>query len=150
MKLVFLSTVIAAIVIGAPVIAAGDLSRADVQEVTLNMGTNDDGTMYFEPNEFFFETGQAYKLKMVNTDLVKHEVTFGEAGEKMFTRKVQVEDADGEMIVEVKGAVNEVEVGPGQTVDWYFVPVQTIELAELACELEGHVEAGMHGHVTFK
>lgn len=130
--------------------AVGDLTREDVQEVVLTMGSNDDGDMFFEPNEFVFETGQAYKLRMVNSDAIKHELTFGEAGEKMFTRKIQVETADGEMIVEVKGAVHEVEVGPGQTVDWYFVPVQTIETADLACELAGHREAGMFGTVTFK
>ncbi len=150
MRLLLLCTAITALGIGAPVIAAGDLTRADVQEVVLTMGTDDAGRMYFEPSEFVFETGQAYKLKLVNIDPIKHEITFGEAGEKMFTRKVEVEDADGEMIVEVKGAVHEVEVGPGRTVDWYFVPVQTIEVAELACELEGHREVGMHGLVTFK
>ena len=32
--------------------AVGDLTREDVQEVVLTMGTNDDGDMYFEPNEF--------------------------------------------------------------------------------------------------
>ena len=150
MKTLIVCTATAAIAMAAPVFAAGDLSRADVQEVIIKMATNDDGSMYFEPSDFVFETGQAYKLRMVNLDPVKHEVTFGEAGEKMFTRKIEIEDTDGELIAEIKGAVHEVEIGPERTVDWYFVPVQTIEATELYCELEGHREAGMVGTVTFE
>ena len=82
MKTLIICTATAAIAMASPVFAAGDLSRADVQEVIIKMATNDDGTMYFEPSDFVFETGQAYKLRMVNLDPIKHEVTFGEAGEK--------------------------------------------------------------------
>jgi len=124
--------------------AESDLSRANVQEVVLEMGTNDDG-MYFSPKEYKFETGQAYRLVMVNVDDIKHEVSLGEMSERIFTRKIEVTGADGDMVVEVKGHINEVEVGGNQTAEWFFVPVQTTDAVEIACELEGHRESGMFG-----
>ncbi len=127
--------------------AAGDLSRANIQEVAIEMGTNDDG-MYFTPSEFKFETGVAYKWVLTNVDDIKHEVSIGEMKEKIFTRKIEIVDAEGELVAEVKGSIHEVEVGPHQSVEWYFVPVQTGEAMVLACELEGHAEAGMVGTVT--
>ena len=122
--------------------AAGGLSRANVITVEIEMGSNDDG-MYFKPNTFEFETGQAYKLRMINVDEIKHEVSLNEMYERIFTRKVEIEDADGELVAEIKGSVREVEVGPHKTVDWYFVPIQPVSLTEISCELEGHKEAGM-------
>lgn len=69
---------------------------------------------------------------------------------KVFTRKVEVVGADDKMIAEVKGAINEVEVGPGGTVEWFIVPVQTGDNIEMECAIEGHKEAGMVGTVTIK
>jgi uncharacterized cupredoxin-like copper-binding protein len=40
------------------VFADGDLSRANVQTVVMEMGTKD-GKMYFSPNHLNFKTGQA-------------------------------------------------------------------------------------------
>ncbi len=67
---------------------------------------------------------------------------------KIFTRKVEVLAADGTMIAEVKGAVNEVEVGAGGTVEWFIVPVQIGKNIPVECALEGHKEAGMVGTFT--
>ena len=63
--------------------------------------------------------------------------------ERIFTRKIQVEDADGNLVTEVKGAIWEVEVGPHQRVEWFFVPVQAMEEVEITCEIAGHYESGM-------
>jgi uncharacterized cupredoxin-like copper-binding protein len=132
--------------LAAPVVtfAAGDLSRADVQNVVLEMGSNDDG-MYFSPSEFRFETGQAYNLVLVNVDDIKHEVSLGDMVERIFTRKIEVENDSGDLIVEIKGSINEVEVGPHQKAQWFFVPVQTTDAVQIACEIPGHKEAGMVG-----
>ncbi|MCK4712288.1 MAG: hypothetical protein KAT26_05345 [Marinosulfonomonas sp.] len=128
--------------IATPVVAGGDLSRANVITVNMEMGTNSDG-MYLSPNNYVFETGQAYKLVMTNVDEIKHELAINEMYERIFTRKIEVEDADGNLVTEVKGAVWEVEVGPNQTVEWFFVPVQTMDETEITCEIAGHYEAGM-------
>jgi len=133
----------------APVYAAGDLSRADVTEVRLEMGSNDKG-MYFKPNKFEFETGKAYKLVMVNVDEIKHEVALNELVERIFTRKIETKDENGNLVTEVKGLITEVEIGPGKTVEWFFVPVQTVKNAEITCEIPGHREAGMHAMATIK
>jgi len=122
--------------------AEGDLSRANVIEVNMEMGSNDDG-MYLKPNHYDFVTGQAYKLIMTNVDEIKHELALNEMGEKIFTRKVEAADKDGNLITEVKGAIREVEVGPGQTVEWFFVPIQPVDATEITCEIAGHYEAGM-------
>lgn len=127
-----------------PVQAEGDLSRAHVIDVTIEMGSNDDG-MYLKPNHFEFKTGQAYKLILVNVDEIKHEIALNEMGEKIFTRKVEIQDDAGELVAEIKGTIREVEVGPHQTVEWFIVPVQTTdEPVEITCELAGHYDSGMH------
>ena len=142
MKYLSFAASILAAAIATPALAEGDLSRANVIEVNMEMGSNDDG-MYLSPSNYVFETGQAYKLVMTNVDEIKHELALNEMVERIFTRKIQVEDADGNLVTEVKGAVWEVEVGPLQTVEWYFVPVQTMDEVEVTCEIAGHYESGM-------
>jgi uncharacterized cupredoxin-like copper-binding protein len=132
-----------ALTAATPVFAGGDLSRANVIDVVIEMGTNDDG-MYLKPDNYVFETGQAYKLILKNVDDIKHELALSEMGERIFTRKIEISDNQGNFIAEVKGSIAEVEVGAGQTAEWFIVPVQTTdEPVEIACELPGHREAGM-------
>ncbi len=147
MKHLFLTAAILAAAIASPALAVGDLSRANVITVYMEMGSNGDG-MYLSPNHYEFETGQAYKLVITNVDKIKHELALNEMYERIFTRKVQVEDADGNLVTEVKGSIWEVEVGPNQIVEWYFVPVQTMDETEITCELPGHYEAGMFATVV--
>jgi uncharacterized cupredoxin-like copper-binding protein len=128
--------------------AGGDLSRADPAEVVIEMGQVDAKHMYFKPNHIDLETGKAYKLVFKNLDNIKHEFAAPELVTKIFTRKVEVADSNGKMIAEVKGAINEVEVGPGGTVEWFVVPVQTGKDIPIECAIEGHKEAGMSGTVT--
>ncbi len=149
MKILLASIAAAALVMGGTAYAEGDLSRANVKEVVLEMGSNGDG-MFFNPKQLEFETGQAYKLVLKNVDEIEHEVALGELYEKIFTRKIEITDPDGSLVAEIKGPVYEVEVGPGKTVEWFFVPVQTIKDAELICAIPGHKEAGMWSTVTIK
>ena len=130
--------------------AAGDLSRKDPAEIVIEMGQVDAKHMYFKPNHIELETGKAYKIVFKNTDNVKHEFAAPEFVTKVFTRKVEVLGADGKMVAEVKGAINEVEVAGGGTVEWFIVPVQTGKDIEMECAIEGHKEAGMFGTVTIK
>lgn len=141
---------IALIALGNSAMAAGDLSRADVQKVTMEFGTDDDGHMFFKPDMFEFETGKAYAWVLTNNDDIKHELAINEMFERIFTRKIEIETPEGELVAEIKGSISEVEVGPHQTVEWFFVPVQTADNVEITCEIEGHYEAGMYGRVTLK
>ena len=133
---------------GASAYAGGDLSRADPVEVVIEMGQVDAKHMYFKPSHVDFETGKAYKLVFKNMDKVKHEFAAPGFVPKIFTRKVEVLGADGKMISEVKGAINEVEVAGGGTVEWFIVPVQTGKDIPIECAIEGHKEAGMIGTFT--
>jgi uncharacterized cupredoxin-like copper-binding protein len=144
MKTLASAVAIMALAHAIPAQAEGDLSRANVIDVTIEMGSNDDG-MYLKPDHYEFVTGQAYKLILVNVDEIKHEIALNEMGERIFNRKVQIEDDAGNLVAEIKGSIREVEVGPKQTVEWYIVPVQsTGGPVEITCELPGHLEAGMH------
>ena len=150
MKTIITGAAILTLAAAVPAQAEGDLSRANVIEVTMEMGSNDKG-MYLKPDHYEFETGQAYKLVLINVDEIKHELALNEMGERIFTRKIEVADADGNLVAEVKGSIREVEVGPGKTVEWYFVPVQTTGgPVEITCELPGHYESGMYATVEIK
>jgi uncharacterized cupredoxin-like copper-binding protein len=129
--------------------AAGDLSRADPKELVIEMGSAD-GKMFFKPNHLDLETGKAYKIVLRNLDDIKHEFAGHELIEKLFTRKVEIADAKGNLVAEIKGNVREIEVGPNREVEWFIVPIQTGENIPMECEIPGHVEAGMFGTVTIK
>jgi uncharacterized cupredoxin-like copper-binding protein len=130
--------------------AEGDLSRANVIDVVIEMGSNDDG-MYLKPDNYEFVTGQAYKLILINVDEIKHELTLNEMVERIFTRKIEIADENGDLVAEIKGNVREVEVGAGKTVEWFIVPVQTTdEPVEITCEIPGHLEAGMRASAMIK
>ncbi len=139
---------LSALVFATTATAEGDLSSANVIDVAIELGSNDDG-MYFSPDNYEFVTGQAYRLILTNIDEIKHEVALNEMGERIFTRKIEASDADGNLITEVKGSIREVEVGPGRTVEWFIVPVQTTDgPVEITCEIPGHYESGMHASVV--
>lgn len=149
MKTLLTVTALAALVTVPAVHAAGDLSRNNPQEIVMEMGSSG-SKMYFKPDHLDLETGKAYKLVLKNTDKIKHELDAHEMVEKVFTRKVEVADKDDNMIAEIKGKVTEIEVGPGGTVEWFFVPVQTGNNLPMDCAIEGHKEAGMVGTITIK
>jgi len=136
--------------VATPVFAEGDLSRANVIDVVIEMGSNDDG-MYLKPDTFEFVTGQAYKLVLTNVDEIKHEIALNEIGERIFTRKIEIADEKGDLVAEIKGNIREVEIGAGKVVEWFIVPIQTTEEPiEITCEIPGHMEAGMRASVTIR
>jgi len=152
MRSVSIALPLSALLLSGPAFAEGDLSRDNPIEIVLEMGTTEDGEkMYFRPDHLDLETGQAYILLLRNLDEdQKHEFAGHELIEKVFTRKVEITEESGDLVAEIKGNISEIEVGPRQEVEWFFVPVQTGEDLEMACELEGHREAGMIGTVTIR
>ena len=147
-KIIELLTLSVALMLAPLAYADGDLSRADIKTVVLEMGTNDDKSMYFKPSHLKLKTGQAYKIVLKNVDKVKHEVEANEFANKIFTRKVEVNDSKGGLLAEIKGSIREVEIGPMTQVEWFVVPVQTGTEMVMVCALPGHKEAGMHGLIT--
>ncbi len=127
-------TALAATAIGAVIlfpamtIAGGNLAKQDPIEVRLDLGKDGTDQHRYYPDRLTFETGKLYRLVIHNPSNSKHYFTsLGLAG-KVYTRKVQVMDDLGEgakAIGEIKGAIREVEVYPGGTTEWFFVPVAT-------------------------
>jgi uncharacterized cupredoxin-like copper-binding protein len=137
-------------------LAAGDLSRQDPIEVTVNLGQP--GKHVFEPSRLKFETGKLYKLVLRNPSSDPHYFTSHAFTQLIFTRKVQVvQQREGKpaVLAEFKGAIREIEVYPGQTAEWWFVPVAAGRVTDLQCGIKAadgktHAEHGMAGEIVIE
>jgi uncharacterized cupredoxin-like copper-binding protein len=145
--LVFASTV---------ALAAGDLSRQEPIEVTVELGKP--GQHAFTPSTLRFETGKLYKLVLRNPSNDPHYFTSHAFTQLIYTRKVQVvQTRDGKTVplAEFKGAIREIEVYPGQTAEWWFVPVAAGRVTDLRCGIVGadgksHADHGMVGEIVIE
>ncbi len=137
--------------------AAGDLSRQQPVEVVVELG-RPDGRHAFEPSRLRFETGRLYRLVLRNTSRDPHYFTSDEFAARVFTRKVQVtQPRDGReaTLAEFKGAIREIEVYPGHSAEWWFVPVAAGRIADLRCGIVApdgrtHAEHGMVGEIVIE
>ena len=136
--------------------AAGDLSRQTPIEVVVDLGK---GTQHrFEPSQLKFETGKLYKLVLRNQSGDPHYFTSHGFSQMVFTRKVQVtQQRDGKTVTlaEFKGAIREIEVYPGHSAEWWFVPVATGRVTDLRCGIVGadgksHADHGMTGEIVIE
>jgi uncharacterized cupredoxin-like copper-binding protein len=136
--------------------AAGDLSRQEPIEITMELGKP--GQHAFVPNKLRFETGKLYKLILRNPSSDPHYFTSHAFTQLIYTRKVQVvQNRDGKMtaLAEFKGAIREIEVYPGQTAEWWFVPVAAGRATDLRCGIVGadgksHADHGMVGEIVIE
>ena len=136
--------------------AAGDLSRQDPIEIKVELGKP--GAHVFVPNRLRFETGKLYKLVLTNPSNDPHYFTSHAFTQLIFTRKVQVTQMrDGKVVTlaEFKGAIREIEVYPGHSAEWWFVPVATGRVTDLECGIRGtdgktHKEHGMVGEIVIE
>ena len=136
--------------------AAGDLSRQTPIELTVELGKL--GEHVFVPNRLTFETGKLYKLVLKNPSNDPHYFTSHGFSQMIFTRKVQVTQVrDGKTVnlAEFKGAIREIEVYPGQSAEWWFVPVATGKVTDLRCGISGsdgktHADHGMVGEIVIE
>jgi uncharacterized cupredoxin-like copper-binding protein len=130
-------------------IAAGDLTAQPPVEVKVLLGDKGNA-LRFVPDQLLLETGKLYRLVLHNPSSMAHYFSSEGLSRAVFTRKVQVLGADGKTIAEVKGTVLEIEVYPGGTAEWWFVPVKSASLNDLKCTIKGHSEGGMVGTITIK
>ena len=137
--------------------AAGDLSQQEPIEIRVELGKAGSNEHRFFPAEVSFETGKLYKLVLHNPSPNPHYFSSASFADKVFTRKVQVAlPADAtKRIAEVKGAVREIEVYPGGSAEWWFVPVATGQLSDLHCHVKDkdgatHAEKGMRGAIRIR
>ena len=129
--------------------AAGDMTAQQPVEINVSLG-NAENKLRFYPSTLEFETGKLYKLVIKNPSSQKHYFTAEGLARSVFTRKVQIISHTNQTISELKGQVNEIEVYPGGTAQWWFVPVKTLNASTLHCSIKGHTEAGMTGSITIK
>jgi uncharacterized cupredoxin-like copper-binding protein len=140
----------------APARAAGDLSRQTPIEVTVELGHS--GKHAFHPNKLRFETGKLYKLVLKNPSAEPHYFTSHAFTQMIYTRKVQVtqmRDGKPSTLAEFKGAIREIEVYPGASTEWWFVPVAAGRVTDLRCGIVGadgktHADLGMTGEIVIE
>ena len=76
----------------------------------------------------------------------------------VFTRKVQVtqqQNGKAVTLAEFKGAIREIEVYPGQSAEWWLVPIAAGRASDLRCDIKGsdgktHAELGMTGEIVIE
>jgi uncharacterized cupredoxin-like copper-binding protein len=149
----------AAVVLGVAsgaALAAGDLSRQTPIEVTVDLGSP--GKHEFAPKQLKFETGKLYKLILRNTSNDPHYFTSHAFSQMVFTRKVQVtqqQNGKAVTLAEFKGAIREIEVYPGQSAEWWLVPIAAGRASDLRCDIKTsdgktHAELGMTGEIVIE
>ena len=130
-----------------------DLTKQTPIEVRVELGTAE-GKHTFVPNALSFETGKLYKLVLSNPSKIKHYFTSPGLARSVHTRKVQVIDKKG-TTAEIKGTIREIEVYPGGTAEWWFVPVAAGRFEDLHCHIKDgdgrtHAQHGMTGTVEIR
>jgi uncharacterized cupredoxin-like copper-binding protein len=149
----------AAVILGVAsgaALAAGDLSRQTPIEVTVDLGSP--GKHEFAPKQLKFETGKLYKLILRNTSSDPHYFTSHAFSQMVFTRKAQVtQQQNGKTVTlaEFKGAIREIEVYPGQSAEWWLVPIAAGRASDLRCDIKGsdgktHADLGMTGEIVIE
>ncbi|MBW4660183.1 MAG: cupredoxin domain-containing protein [Drouetiella hepatica Uher 2000/2452] len=125
---------------GGEAIAALAPSQQLPIEVQVHLSNAND-QLVFEPNQMTFEAGKRYKLILSNPSSMKHYFTAKDFASVIWSQKV---DAGN---VEIKGAISELELRPGTTAEWVFIPMKP-GTYQLRCPIPGHTEAGMVGELT--
>jgi uncharacterized cupredoxin-like copper-binding protein len=116
-------------------------------EVNVDVGTKGNA-LRFVPDHLSFERGVYYKLMVHNPSPQAHYFTAESLATHAFTRKIEVLDGKGEALVEIHGAIDDLELLPGTTIAWYFYPMTNGQDLPLVCHKEGHREGGMIGSIT--
>jgi uncharacterized cupredoxin-like copper-binding protein len=124
----------------APSLSREDLAKQPVIERQVSLGTAA-GELKFVPDQFEFKAGKRYKLTLTNPSPMKHYFTAKDFADGIWSQKVDVGQ------VEIKGAIHELEIRPGGTANWVFVPIKSGNY-ELHCAIPGHPEAGMTGKIA--
>ena len=136
--------------------AAGNLAGGEPIVVTVELGKP--GEHAFVPNKLRFETGKLYKLVLRNSSDAPHYFTSHAFSAMVWTRKAQVTLPQGDKVVtlaEFKGPMREIEVYPGYSAEWWFVPVAAGRVTDLRCDIRGadgktHAEQGMTGEIVIE
>jgi uncharacterized cupredoxin-like copper-binding protein len=109
-------------------------------EMKISLG-NTANELKFFPDRMQLIAGKKYKLLLSNPSPQKHYFTAREFASNSWTQKV---DAGN---VEIKGAIQELELRPSTTAAWVLVPMKSGSY-QLRCTIPGHTAAGMTGTIS--
>lgn len=129
--------------------AAGDMTQLTPIDVKVQLG-DENNALRFVPDKIELETGKLYRLILSNPSPQKHYFSSEGLSQAVFSRKVQINDAEGKALAEVKGVIREIEVYPDAIAEWWFVPIKTGLFNDLKCTIPGHSTDGMVGNVVIK
>lgn len=133
----------------------GDFTRQEPIEIEVFLKGTTGNIHYYDPSVLKFETGKLYKLKLSNVSDSKHYFSSVNFSRSIFTRKIEV-IRNEKKIAEIKGTINEVEIFPENTLEWWFVPIRTGVFNDLFCDIEDsdlkktHEEMGMKGTIIIE
>ena len=132
-----------------------DLTRQKPIEKTVYLKGRIGVSHYYDPSELIFFTGKLYKLILKNVSDSKHYFGSNLFTKSIFTRKVHL-TRNSKKVVEIKGIINEVEIWPNESLEWWFVPIKTGVFEDLQCYIKdiqtklNHFEMGMQGKIIIK
>jgi uncharacterized cupredoxin-like copper-binding protein len=109
-------------------------------EIKISLG-NTANELKFFPDRVQLVAGKKYKLLLSNSSPQKHYFTAREFASSSWTQKV---DAGN---VEIKGAIQELELRPSTNAAWVLVPMKPGNY-KLRCTMPGHTAAGMIGTIV--
>ena len=135
--------------------AKGDLTRQKPVELEIFFKGSNGKSHYYDPSVIKLKTGKLYKLNLTNISDSKHYFSSNNFSKSIFTRKVEL-TKNNKKIAEIKGVINEVEIFPNNTLEWWFVPIKTGEFNDLLCNVKDkksgkkHSEMGMRGTIIIE
>jgi uncharacterized cupredoxin-like copper-binding protein len=157
----YTTTAFGAVLLASVSAPAVDLSQQKPIEIRVDLGkagasADDPAAHRFFPDKLTLETGKLYRLVLHNPSNSAHYFFSNDLAAKVWTRKAQVMDEVGpsrKAIAEIKGLTREIEVYPGGTAEWWFVPVAAGTITDVICtikEKDGktHADHGMRASVV--
>lgn len=124
-----------------------EIDLAHVIEVQLGSKSNQ---MVFFPGRITLNQGERYLLVLTNPSPVTHEFASETFLNHIETERVKVLDRKGDLIAYVAGSIAEVELLPGNRIEWEFVTKSAARNIDLFCDIPGHKDAGMVGEITIR
>lgn len=133
----------------APVLAAGDLTKQSPQRITVELG-NQAGEEVFNPSHLLLEAGSLTILSIQNKQQKSYYFNSTGLADSIYTRKVVVLNSGTQKpVAEIYGPIRKVEVYPGQSLEWWFVPVRTGQFDDLISR-KSEAAAGMKGTIEIR
>jgi uncharacterized cupredoxin-like copper-binding protein len=137
--------------------ATEDGAQEIAQRVVLTLGREGDRKRLFHPDRLTFEAGKRYTLVIDNPSLEVHEFDAPSFMAAVGSSRVKVLNDIGESaypVAKIVGKPAEIEVFPGSSVEWTFVP-GVVGKYDMLCDIQTqsgktHTEIGMKGIIVVR